>query len=210
MIAATAALAGLALPKFIPHGRLQMGTVGEWVAASVTFAAVITAFAIATVDRREREKERRAEEATVARLVRLRVTCTGSASVDVYIRNYGELPILDVDIANVSWTKHPEARWGTILTNDGTIARGNTKRPMLLNYRQSDNEVSSYQEASPPTINYPVWFMHPTVDEALIDTSNFAPIDLSTVIIKIQFTTANGVRWETSTIGSGMGQPVRL
>jgi hypothetical protein len=39
---------------------------------------------------------------------------------------------------------------------------------------------------------------------------NYVPIDLSTMVAKIRFTTANGVRWETPTKGMGSGEPVRL
>ena len=31
-----------------------------------------------------------------------------------------------------------------------------------------------------------------------------------TVVAKVQFTAANGVRWETPTKGAGIGEPVRL
>jgi hypothetical protein len=61
--------------------------------------------------------------------------------------------------------------------------------------------------------------MHPTKEEALAEVAvertvparpDYLPIDLSKVEIRIRFSTANGVRWETPTRGTGTGEPTRL
>ena len=61
--------------------------------------------------------------------------------------------------------------------------------------------------------------MHPTEDKPLTpieprtadyQTPIYIPIDVSNVVAKVEFTTADGVRWETPTKGSGSGEPMRL
>jgi hypothetical protein len=39
---------------------------------------------------------------------------------------------------------------------------------------------------------------------------SYVRTDLSNVVAKVRFTTADGVRWETPTKGEGSGEPTRL
>ena len=101
---------------------------------------------------------------------------------------------------------HPDARWGT-----NGLSRQNTYYPLL----QPDSTASTGTTA----IWFTVWFIHPTEDLSLIQVvaddpylgRTFDPeVDLSDVVVKIQFTTANGVRWEVPTKAETSGDPVRL
>lgn len=186
--------------------RIELGTLADWLAAFGAGGAALVALVIATRDRAERKDERHEEDATVARLVQLRATAQyGTPALNVSIRNFGELPILDISIADATWADHPDARWGT-----NGLDRKGMKRPVLHNYWRTELEVSPFQDASPPMITYPVWFMHPTRDEPLYASEDNARFDLSGVTVKIQFTTANGVRWILPTKGQGTGDPKRI
>ena len=67
--------------------------------------------------------------------------------------------------------------------------------------------------------HFVIRFMHPTEDQPLAPINpptasylhpSFLPIDLSNVVVKVRFTTADGCRWETPTMGTGAGEPVRV
>jgi hypothetical protein len=184
-----------------------LGALAEWLGAFSAAGAAIVALVIATRDRRDRARERRVAEKTQARLVRLMAFAnTATPIVVVDVRNYGSLPILDIELADAVWNEHPDARWGT-----NGLTRENLRHEML----RPDPENSSGF-----LIRYYVWFMHPTRDEALARIANeqalpaarpeYVPIELSNVEIRVRFKTANGVRWETPTEGVGTGEPKRL
>jgi hypothetical protein len=92
--------AWLALPdRRWPPARwhIELGNLSEALAAFAGAGAALIALWIASRDRRERKAERRTEENTVARLVRLDVeSSNGRPVVVVKVRNFGPLPILDV------------------------------------------------------------------------------------------------------------------
>jgi hypothetical protein len=195
-------------PNFVGHLRIQLGTLSEWLAAIFTAVAVAAALWIATRDRHERREEREEEDKTHARLVRLKAgpSVTGFPFMYVEVRNYGPLPILDVELVSATWADHPEAHWGT-----SGRSREGTYHPILRPLQDDDDQTR--------VISHNIWFMHPTEDKTLQEVvegkrpdglTRYAPIDLSRVIVKIQFTTANGVHWETPTSGQTTGDPHRL
>jgi sugar phosphate isomerase/epimerase len=200
-----AAIAGPRWPSY--HWHIELGSLGEWLAALAAAGAAIAALGIATRDRSARERERQSEEKTLARLVRLTVSSNiGSPTVTVEVRNYGPLPILDLELVAATWTEHPDARWGT-----NGLSRERLYCPML-------GPEAEHKDAG-AGVRYYVWFMHPTTDEPLAEVAiertpktprEYVPIDPSTVEIRFRFRTANGVRWETPTRVAGTGEPVRL
>ena len=67
--------------------------------------------------------------------------------------------------------------------------------------------------------HFVICFMHPTEERPLAPIEprtadyqipSYVRTDVSNVVAKVQFTTADGVRWETRTKGSGSREPVRL
>jgi hypothetical protein len=163
------------------------------------------------VDRRPRD-----EEKTHARLVQLEVsTVSNRPVVVVQVRNFGPLPVLDVRLVDATWSEHPEARWETQNTSWQArgLPRNTTYRPFLKPNQGLDDTFDMVAE-------FDICFMHPTEDRTLmpvvqqsstpIQINTYARTDLSKVVVKIEFTTANGVRWETPTKGTGTGEPVRL
>jgi hypothetical protein len=215
IVVAKGALTAIALVAWvsIPGRRwlanpwhVELGPLAEWLAAGAAAGAAIVALVIATLDRQHQIKDRRDEERTQARLVRLSVQgLSGRPVVVVKVRNFGRLPVLDVTLVGAAWNEHPTARWGT-----KGLVREELVKPILRPH-QSD---SPYEEM----IDFEIWFMHPTEDKTLVPVVRefhggyrvYAQIDFSKVVVKIQFTTANGVRWETPTKGADTGEPVRL
>ncbi|MDC8980680.1 hypothetical protein PR370_01045 [Mycobacterium marinum] len=220
------ATAGIAVGLFVLWGGSQYAHdlgqsvewytgFGQWLGGIGSLVAALVALGIATRDRNERTIERRDEEKTHARLVRLEARSNiGSPTVSVTIRNYGPLPILDVELVDAEWTEYPELRWGT----DRLMKRG-LYHPLLKPQPQDDDTIHWVG------IRYHIWLMHPTVDEPLIrpvelpatpgrnrppHAPEYAQIDMANVVIKVRFTTANGVRWEVPTRGEHTGEPVRL
>jgi hypothetical protein len=144
-VVAKAALTWLALegwgslpqrPGFIGHWRIQLGTFGEWFAALATAAAVGVALYIAWKDRHDRISERHDEQKTHARLVQLSVDgrANNRAAVTVEARNFGPLPVIDIDLVDATWSEHPEAQWRPLTSH--WQARGlpanSTHRPILM------------------------------------------------------------------------------
>lgn len=136
------------------------------------------------------------------------------AAVVIEARNFGPLPVIDVDLVNATWTEHPEARWEALKSH--WVARdrkaNSTHRPILM-------PTHGTQDTFDTLAYFVVRFMHPTEDRALASieprTANY-PVksyvraDFSNVVVKVRFTTADGVRWETPTKGEGAGEPTRL
>jgi membrane protein implicated in regulation of membrane protease activity len=78
-----------------------------------TFLAAVVALWVAGRDRRDRMQEREDEEKTHARLVALQVSQdTGRAAVIVEVRNFGPLPVLDVEVVDATWSEHREGPVG--------------------------------------------------------------------------------------------------
>jgi hypothetical protein len=223
-VVAKAALTVLALegwgslpqrPGFIGDWRIQLGTFGEWFAALATVAAVGVALYIAWKDRHDRISERHDEQKTHARLVQLSAdTESNRAAVVVQARNFGPLPVIDIDLVDATWSEHPEARW--IPLNSHWQARGlpanSTHRAILMPNQGVEDTFDTLA-------HFVICFMHPTEERPLAPieprTADYqipshVRTDLSNVVAKVQFTTADGVRWETPTKGSGSGEPVRL
>lgn len=209
---ATAAVAALWGGSQIAHDTGQSVDwytgFGQWLGGLGSLIAAGVALLIATRDRRDRIAERRNEESTHARLVRLTARSNrGSPTVTVTVSNFGSLPILDVELVAAAWADHPKARWGT-----NGITRENLFYPLLMP-QTTDKPADSFTRE----IRYHVWFMHPTEGKPLVEPilrSGGAPeyeqIDVSKVVLRVRFTTANGVRWETPTSGAHSGQPLRL
>ncbi|MFN3007032.1 hypothetical protein [Mycolicibacterium wolinskyi] len=226
VVAAKAALTWLALqawaalpqrPAFVSHWRIQLGTVGEWFAAFATTAAVGVALYIAGRDRSERNAERRDEQRTHARLVQLSTHSESnrSASVVIEARNFGPLPVIDVDVVDATWSKHPDAHW--VPRDSHWVGRGrpatNTHRPIL---KPSQGVEDTYD-----TLAYFVVMFHDPADPerplgtveprtASYQVPSYIPLDMSEVVVHVRFTTADGIRWETPTKGLGSGEPTRV
>ncbi|TLH61001.1 hypothetical protein C1S79_25770 [Mycolicibacterium phocaicum] len=182
---------------------------GQWLGALGSFAAAGVALWISTSDRRDRESERLAEEQTHARLVRMSLDWHDTrAAVTAKLHNYGALPVLDVELVDAAWSEHPEAPW-TALDNSWRGRRD--YKPILKSHRGGDDTVDTVFELSirfgdpeesplaevvPRTAGY----VHPS----------YKSIDLAKVVVRIRFTTANGIRWEMACSELGAGEPIRI
>lgn len=202
--------------------HIELGNLSEALAAFASAGAALVALwagfialRVANRDRLDRKQERDDEEKTHARLVRLsaeaktlnlRPGALPSPVVAVRVRNFGPLPVLDIRVTSASWTGHSNARWRS--TN--TAKRGGSS---ILTPHQSDQ---TYKEM----IEFAVEFLDANEDKTIVPVvdhypggqglSIFEQIDLSKIVVKVQFTTATGVRWETSTRGGGTGETVRV
>lgn len=194
--------------------HIELGPLAEWLAAIAAAGAAITALYIAARDRKDRTAEREGEQKTHARLVQLSVEADSSAAVIVQARNFGPLPVIDIDLVNAIWTEHPEARWEPLDSHWVGVNRQATRthRPIL-------KPNQSFDDTFDTLAYFRFTFLHPTKDRPLapIDprTTNYkipsyVRTDVSNVFAKVQFTTADGVRWETPTKGEGTGEPVRV
>lgn len=199
----------------MPDFGFQMGTLGEWAAAFFTFVAAAAALRIAKRDRRDRMQERRDEQSTHARLVQLSVRSTSAGSIDISVRNYGPLPVLDVDLVESTWVEHLDAQQrdsaGRWIRPSDEISRRH--RPILMPHPAEFDDVYN------TVAEFSVAYLHPTQEEILAPiekrTAHFqypnrVPIDPSAIRARVRFTTADGVRWELSTDKSGSGDPVRV
>ncbi|MBV8861414.1 MAG: hypothetical protein JO259_06095 [Mycobacterium sp.] len=207
-----AAKAWLPIPDRWPPTRwhIELGNLSEALAAFAAAGAAFIALWIAACDRRDRNLERRAKEETVARLVRLDVEpINGRPVVIVKVRNFGPLPILDVAANGATWTTHPDARLPIAGLGRGTVGH----QLSVLRPWQSDLK---HEE----TVEFEIQFLHPTKDETLIPRKDdkvpggtvtlYQRVDPTTVTAKFRFTTADGIRWETTTAGAGTGTPKRV
>jgi hypothetical protein len=198
----------------------HLGDVGGWLSWLGAIGAAAVALQIAGRGRRVRIAERDDEAKTHARLVQVEVNPhTGSPVVLVDVRNYGPLPVLDVDLVNASWAAHPEARWATNWSrreDHGPLAQVDLHRPILKPHTDEDDH-SPIKLAS-----HRVTFLHHDEDKPLLGIEPVSPDspptafprylmpDISKVVISIRFTTADGIRWEVSTEGMGGGEPRRV
>ena len=124
----------------------------------------------------------------------------------VKLRNFGPLPILDVAANGASWTTRPDARLPITRLGRPTVGR------QLSVLRPWNNELK-YEEM----VEFEIQFLHPSKDETLVPKMDHKvprgvvemskSVDPATVVAKIQFTTPNGMRWETVTDGAGTGEP---
>jgi hypothetical protein len=187
----------------------------EWLAAATAAGAAIVALYIAARDRKDRITERADEQKTRARLVRLSVDSdTSKGAVNVQARNFGPLPVIDINLVDATWSEHPEARWEPLGSH--WVGRNrqatSTHRPIQMPSQGLDDTFDTLAD-------FVIRFVHPAEDRPLAPinprTANYKipsylPIDLSNVVAKVQFTTADGARWETPTKGEGSGEPTRL
>jgi hypothetical protein len=189
---------------------------GQWLGALGSFIAAGTALWIATRDRKARSAERHDEEKTQARLLQLTVESGESnrAAITIDVRNFGPLPVLDVEIVEAKWSEHPEARWVMLQSHWGArgIPADSKSRPILKPSRGLEDTYDTL-------VNFVICFWHPSEDRPLAafvprtagyPVPSYVETDPSTIVAKIHFTTANGVRWETPTKGTGADAPVRL
>jgi hypothetical protein len=199
-----------------PHRwHIELGSVADWLAAVFTGLAAGAALWIATRDRQHRIEERHDEQKTMARLVQLSVASNDRAAVVVEVRNYGPLPVIDVEPIDATWSEHPEARWEPQKTA-WQQARG---EPGYRLHRPILKPSQSFEDSHDTLADFVFLFMHPTEDEPLApldahgaryQVASYLPTDVSNVVAKVQFTTADGVRWETPSKGAGTGEPLRI
>lgn len=195
---------------------VDWGLVVNALAAIGAIGAAVAALWIASRDRRERKDERHDEDRAKALLVRLLVQAQSNRpAFSVEVRNFGPLAVMDVELVDAVWSDHPGARWDTLDTSWQArgLARNHTRRPILMPTAGADDTFDT-------VVEFIIRFVHPIDDEAFeppIDPRtvgyqhpSFLPIDLAKIVAKVQFTTADGVRWETPTDGPGAGAPVRL
>jgi hypothetical protein len=141
-------------------------------------------------------------------------TETGRPAVVVQARNFGPLPVIDVDLVDATWSEHRDARWEPLKSH--WVGRGrqatSTHRPILM--------PSQGVEDTFDTLAYfVIRFLHPTADRPLapieprtakLPVPRYVRTDLSNVVVKVRFTTADGARRETPTKGAGSGEPARV
>jgi hypothetical protein len=214
-IPVTVASALLALAACWRAFDWHLGDVGGWLSGLGAIGAAIVALGIAGRDRRERTNERHDEERTQARLVRLSVETQGNRpALTVQARNFGPLPVIDIDLVDATWSEHPEARWIALpsLWQARGLPTNTLHRPILMPSQDIQDTYDTVAE-------FVICFMHPTEDRPLapIDPRtadykipNYVPTDLANVVVKVQFTTPDGVRWEMPSNGNGAGEPVRI
>lgn len=203
----------LALPeRQWPPARwhIELGNLSEALAAFAGAGAALIALWIAGRDRRDRKADRRREEKTEARLVRLDVEpLSGRPVVLVMVRNFGALPVLDVDAIGATWTTERDARVAISRHGRGAVAR------VLPILRPWNNDLKYEEKAE-----FEIQFFHPETGETLVPKVDhtvpggvvemYLRVDPTTVTARIQFTTANGIRWETVTDGAGTGETRRV
>jgi hypothetical protein len=198
--------------------HIELGNLSEALAAFAATGAAFIALWIASRDRRDRFTERRKGEEAVARLVRLDVHSSVVAGLQggnncpvatVRVRNFGPLPVLDVTVTEANWTERLEARCPVTPRGRGMVNR----KQAILRPWQSDQKIEE-------SIEFDVEFLHPTEDVTLVPEAEvqlpkgalvrYKDIDLTKVIVKVRFTTVNGLRWEATTAGAGTGDTVRV
>jgi hypothetical protein len=227
IVSAQVAVAWLAADAWraIPQGRwpparwhIELGSLSDALAAFAGTGAALIALWIAGRDRRDRFMERREEEQSVARLVRLDVHTSMIARLQggdncpvatVRVRNFGPLPVLDVTVTEAQWTEHPEARCPVTPRGRGMVNR----KQAILRPWQPDQKIEE-------SIEFDVEFLHPTEDVTVVPKAEqqtprgtlirYMDVDLTKVIVKVRFTTANGLRWEATTDGAATGETVRV
>jgi len=137
-----------------PPPRIQLGNLSEALGVLFTVAAVVVALIIAGRDRRDRISERHDEEKTHARLVRLEVSGeTSRPAVAVKVRNFGPLPVIDVELVDAKHIAHPGASWGPIKTSWHSKSElwEQLQRPILLpndNINDTYSTVASLRSSS--------------------------------------------------------------
>lgn len=191
-----------------------MGNLSEAVGAAATFAAVVVALIIASRDRRERARERHNEELTRARLVRLTVSGgTSRPTVSVKVRNFGPLPVLDVRLTDAKHNAYPGASWQPVTTSwqSSRQAWEQLQRPILMTNNNIEDKFSTVAEFAVLFVDQEgEWIGEVDQRTANYQIPSWVPIDVTTVVLTIHFTTADGVRWSVPTTGPGAGEPVRL
>jgi hypothetical protein len=99
-------------PSSVGQWRIQLGTVGEWLAAIFTAVAVAVALGIAGHESRTRRRERAEADHAQARLVQVKVKqVRGLPDFDVEIHNYGDRAIIGAAITNAWWFVQPGYTW---------------------------------------------------------------------------------------------------
>ena len=122
--------------------------------------------------------------------------------------------MIDVDLVDATWSEHHDARWQPLPSHWVGRNRNvtSTHRPILMPSQGIDDTFDTLAD-------FVIQFVHAIEDRpvASIDPRSekyqvpfYSPVDLSNVVVKLQFTTADGVRWETPTSGEGAGEPTRL
>lgn len=191
----------------------KSGEVANWFSGVGSIGAALAALWIATRDRRDRRRDQLEEQNSHARLVQLSVAPSGGGYVNVEVRNYGPLPVLDIDLIDAAWSEHPQALQ---VGSAGRFIRAEEEvlhRPILMPHPAGHDDA--YNTVADFTVTYFDAQTHELL--APIDTKTVEfllasrlPIDVSQVSAKIRFTSADGVRWETLSEGRGSGDPVRI
>lgn len=198
------------------HWHVELGPLAEWLAAGAAAIAAIVALYIAGRDRHQRIAERHEDEKTQARLVQVELSLiTHSPVVFVKVRNYGSLPLLDVELTDAVWVGHQDARWVTNWKRDAppgyAFAKVGTRRRILM------PGTESHDRSWDRVAEFEVCFLDPTEDRpvrpivpSIFQMPVYAQQDLSETAVQIRFTAANGVRWQVLTMGVVMTEPERL
>lgn len=214
LIAVGLMLAAVSLYLVAGSPQVQFGNLSEGLGALFTFAAAAVALWIATRDRADRIAERADEQRAHAQLVRVSVEADHRSGVDFFVRNYGPLTVLDVELVGVQWAKHLDAR--KELSYGRWIVRGaragHLNKPVLM-------PVDGYDDKFHTVAEFDVTFYHPTEDRLLADINpetagyqipSYLPIDLDEVHGYIKYTLADGSDWLVVTTGAHASEPQQV
>jgi hypothetical protein len=203
------------------HWHIELGPLAEWLAAVAAAGAAMAALHIARRDRQQRIAERHDEDMAQARLVHVRLSeWSNRPDVNVTVQDFGSLPLLDVTLVAARWTQHLDARCVVEENKNGKnvlveLAQADVRQRVLL------PTTNAYERANDRRAEFRFYFVHPADNRPLRTPDTDGPTaayknptlvktDLMTVLVEVQFTTANGVRWEVEATGAGSKEPRRL
>jgi hypothetical protein len=184
---------------------VDAGLIVNALAALGAFAAAAAAVWVATSDRRERMRERDAEDEAQAALMIVEPVSRGSENekqLEVIVKNFGKFPVLDVTLVELIVGGHPQLRpsprprtW-PVLEPTRAKAEGLTfVFPALRSSRVSRSDetdlfrLALYGKTKKGGESYG-WLQKPTIDQN------------TTLTATVRFRDANGNWWETTYSGT--------